>query len=417
MAMHVLRLCSVFEPPPSALLGRGVRFDPIGGMQNHAAQLSRALDGLGVRQTVVTTRPPDAPALARLGRHGRVVRLGLPVAALRQGYGAAAWLRAPGLADGADLVHAHLGEDLAVLPVARHVAAHARAPLVVTVHGGARRESGSPLGRTVGARIERHGLARADAVITLTEGMRDALADGGVPDERLHVVPSGIGAEFLAELGTPELGEPVMPERIPVPRIGYVGRLAERKGVDVLLRAFARLRDTTDAHLVVVGDGPERAKLQRLASRLHVDDRTHFLGFVPHDYVPRVLRELNVLALPSRREGPGSVLLEAMHSRVPIVASRTGGVPELVEHRRSGLLVSPGNPGELAAALRELLESRALARAVTVAARRRVNDRTWDRLVHRVMDVYEGVLPAPVPEREPVDESEAESAGAASDAG
>ncbi|OLT11933.1 hypothetical protein BJF79_23220 [Actinomadura sp. CNU-125] len=115
VAMHVLRLCPVFEPPPSALLGRGVRFDPIGGMQNHAAQLSRALDGLGVRQTVVTTRPPDAPAIARLGRHGRVVRLGLPVAVLRQGYAAAAWLRAPGLADGADLVHAHLGEDPAVL--------------------------------------------------------------------------------------------------------------------------------------------------------------------------------------------------------------------------------------------------------------------------------------------------------------
>ncbi|MFD0898915.1 glycosyltransferase [Actinomadura sediminis] len=400
--MHVLRLCSVFEPPPSALLGRGVRFDPIGGMQNHAAQLSRALDGLGVRQTVVTTRPPDAPALARLGRHGRVVRLGLPVAAMRQGYAAAAWLRAPGLADGADLVHAHLGEDLAVLPVARHVAAHARAPLVVTVHSRLR---GGPF-RTLGARIERHGLAHADAVIALTEGTRDALAGDGLPDERLHLVPSGIGTEFLAELGTPELGEPVMPERIPAPRIGYVGRLTPRKGVDVLLRAFALLRDATDAHLVVVGDGPERSKLQRLAARLRVDDRTHFLGFVPHDYVPRVLRELNVLALPSRHEEVGSVLLEAMHSRVPIVASRTGGVPELVEHRRSGLLVAPENPHELAAALRELLESRALARAVTVAARRRVNDCTWDRLVHRVMAVYEDLLPA----REPAPEPEPESA-------
>ncbi|WP_034518559.1 glycosyltransferase family 4 protein [Actinomadura rifamycini] len=395
--MHVLRLCSVFEPPPSALLGRGVRFDPIGGMQNHAAQLSRALDGLGVRQTVVTTRPPDAPALARLGRHGRVVRLGLPVAALRQGYAAAAWLRAPGLGDGTDLVHVHLGEDPAVLPVARHVAAHAGAPLVVTVHA---RAHGGPL-RALGTRLERHGLGRADAVIALTESTRDALAADGVPDERLHVVPSGIGAEFRTGLDTIELGEPVMPERIPTPRIGYVGRLTRRKGVDVLLRAFALLRDATDAHLVIVGDGPERSRLQRLASRLRIDGRTHFLGFVPHDYVPRVLRELTVLALPSRREETGSVLPEAMHARVPVVATRTGGVPELVEHRRGGLLVSPENPHELAAALRELLESRALARAVTVAARRRVDDRTWDRLVHRVMDVYEGVLPAREPEPEP----------------
>ncbi|QFG22620.1 glycosyltransferase family 4 protein [Actinomadura sp. WMMB 499] len=397
--MHILRLCSVYEPPPSALLGRGVRFDPMGGMQIHAAKLSGALDGLGVRQTVVTTRPPDAPALARLGRHGRVVRLGLPVAAARQGYGAAAWLRAPGLADGLDLVHAHLGEDRSVLPAARHVAAHARAPLVVTVHRGAPRPGGSWPAGTLGARLERHVLGGADAVIALTEGMRDELAKDGVPGERLHVVPSGIGAGFLAELGTPELGEPVMPERIPTPRIGYVGRLARRKGVDVLLRAFALLRDRTDAHLVIVGDGPERSALQRLAARLRIDGRTHFLGFVPHEYVPRVLRELNVLALPARHGGLGTVLPEAMHSRVPVVASRTGGVPELVEHRRTGLLVSPDNPEELAAALRELLESRALARAVTVAARRRVNERTWDRLVHRVMEVYEGVVPLPVPER------------------
>src|SRR5918998_658298 len=82
--IRVLRLCSVFEPPPSALVGRGVKFDPIGGMQNHTAELTRALDRRGVVQTVLTTRPPSAPYFQRLGDHARVIRLGLPVRRFRQ---------------------------------------------------------------------------------------------------------------------------------------------------------------------------------------------------------------------------------------------------------------------------------------------------------------------------------------------
>ena len=82
----VLRICSVFEPPPSALVGKGVKFDPIGGMQNHTAELTRALDRRGVVQTVLTTRPPTAPHLQRLGEHVRVIRLGIPVRRFRQLY-------------------------------------------------------------------------------------------------------------------------------------------------------------------------------------------------------------------------------------------------------------------------------------------------------------------------------------------
>jgi glycogen synthase len=114
--IRVLRLCSVFEPPPSALVGRGVKFDPIGGMQNHTAELTRALDRRGVVQTVLTTRPPTAPYFQRLGDHARVIRLGLPIRRFRQLYGPQAAIIVPILAARAYVVHVHLGEDLAVLP-------------------------------------------------------------------------------------------------------------------------------------------------------------------------------------------------------------------------------------------------------------------------------------------------------------
>src|ERR671921_325422 len=115
--ISVLRICSVFEPPPSALVGRGVKFDPIGGMQNHTAELTRALDRRGIVQTVLTTRPPTAPYFQRLGDHASVIHLGFPVRRFRQLYAPQAAIIAPILAARADVVHVHLGEDLAVLPV------------------------------------------------------------------------------------------------------------------------------------------------------------------------------------------------------------------------------------------------------------------------------------------------------------
>lgn len=116
--MRVLRLCSVFAAPPAALRGRGVRFDPVGGMQSHTFQLSRALDRLGVRQTIVTTRPPGAPDREAFGERGRLIRLGLPIPVARQMYAVQAWPLLAPLARRADLLHAHLGEDLAIVPLA-----------------------------------------------------------------------------------------------------------------------------------------------------------------------------------------------------------------------------------------------------------------------------------------------------------
>ena len=171
--IRLLRLCSVFEPPPSALVGKGVRFDPIGGMQNHTAELTQPLDRRGVVQTVLTTRPPTAPRLQRLGDHARVIRLGLPVRRFRQLYGSQAAILAPILAARADVVHVHLGEDLAVLPVGAAAARLHRLPLVLTVHTRLRHtlagcDLRSAVLKTVGSPIERWGERSAEAVLVIT---------------------------------------------------------------------------------------------------------------------------------------------------------------------------------------------------------------------------------------------------------
>jgi glycosyltransferase involved in cell wall biosynthesis len=361
-------------------------------MQNHTGHLSRALDGLGIRQTVITSRPPTTPALAPLGSNGRVIRLGLPISACRQCYSVFAWHRMPGLVAGADLVHAHLGEDLAIVPLAMRAARLSRAPVVLTVHCSLRHtlRVSSPRSlilKTLGGMLETHGVKRAAAVITLTERLRRELSHPNI-----HVIPSGVGPEFSTKAEDAGFG---LPADLPRPRIAYVGRMHTQKGVDTLLRAFALLSATAPGYLVIVGDGPERARLHQLAARLGIGHRTRFLGFLPHERIPAVLRDVDILVLPSRYEELGSVLLEAMSAQVPIVASATGGIPELIRHRHNGLLVPPGSPSALATAVRELMADPPLAATLAVRAHQQARAYTWETLVHRVLDVYRSVLPTP----------------------
>ena len=400
--LHVLRLCSVFEPPaaraaasPGALPGeldaRAARFDPIGGMQNHTATLTRCLDARGVAQTVVTARLAGPRGVTPLGGAARVHRTGLPVPRLRQLWALAglrtvlrAGRRAP-----VDVVHAHQGEDLATLPLARLAARVHRAPLVVTLHcsvGHTLRGRGPRvrLLRAVGGWIERSTLRRADSVVVLTGRTAAAVRADGVPADRISTIPSGFDPALFSGAG----GD-VLPGT-PRPRIGYVGRLAPQKDPATLVRAFGRMRE--EASLVVVGDGPERALVHRLAAESPAAARITLAGFVEHARVPAVLASLDVLVLPSAYEEMGSVLTEAMAAGLPVVASDVGGIPEVVRHGQTGLLVTPGDPAALAAALDRLVGEPALRARLAAGARARSADYGWPALAARVAAVYDRSL-------------------------
>src|SRR5215210_8299170 len=291
--IRVLRLCSVFEPPPSALGGRGVKFDPIGGMQNHTAELTRVLDRRGVVQTVLTTRPPTASPSQRLGDHARVIRLGLPVQRFRQLYGSQAAILAPILAARADVVHVHLGEDLAVLPVGAAAARLHRLPLVLTVHTSLRhtlavRDFRSAVLKTLGGQIERWGEHSAEAVLVITPRLYRLLLSDGVEERRVHVIPPGVNPSlFEGPFEDPFSG-------VGKPRVLFVGRLAAQKGVRTLVAAAGLLEDPS-ARVLLVGDGPERKALECEAKRIGVADRLHFLGFVAHDRLPAVFAHADLL--------------------------------------------------------------------------------------------------------------------------
>lgn len=153
----------------------------------------------------------------------------------------------------------------------------------------------------------------------------------------------------------------------------FVGRLAAAKGVSVLLEAFSHvLKQHPEAKLKLVGDGPERADLEAEAVSLGCADAVEFTGLLTQEEVCKELSEADVFALPSFAEGVPVVLMEAMASHVPVVATRVAGVPELVEDGVSGLLVTAGDFLGLAAAISELLSDEPLRRAMGAAGRAKV---------------------------------------------
>jgi glycosyltransferase involved in cell wall biosynthesis len=178
------------------------------------------------------------------------------------------------------------------------------------------------------------------------------------------------------------------------PRILFVGRLAQKKGVTHLIQAMAVVRSANPgAGLVVVGDGPERQALETLATTL--GGGVEFVGPVPNTELPAYYQAGDIFMLPSvvssegDTEGLPVVLMEAAASELPIVASRVGGIPDLVQHERTGLLVEPGDPGAIATAVNRLLADEGLRRSLGEGARRAVVERfSWAGVVDRFDAVF-----------------------------
>lgn len=393
--LRVLRLCSVFEP--AALNPGGARYDVIGGMQNHTAELSRCLDRMGVRQLVITSRLDGPSGRVAFGQYGQVARTGVAIPLARQGWAPAAARVALGGDEPVSVVHAHCGEDIAVLPLARLAAWRHACPLVVTIHASVRHTMRVNSARTAllwlaGGLAERRVLPGADMVIVLTQAAADRMLGEGLPDSRIRVIPPGYD---------PDLFTAVTPDPFPHllrPRVAYIGRIAPQKDVATLVEAFGRVRE--QACLLIVGDGPGRpAAEQQVLRSGSLAERVHFAGFLPHRQIPAVMRHVDLLVLATRYEELPSSLVEGMAAGLPVVASRIGGIPALVDHDVNGLLVPPGDAGALAAAITRVLTEPGTAARLSAAARRTAEGYAWPTLARQVATVYREVTGRPAADR------------------
>ena len=233
---------------------------------------------------------------------------------------------------------------------------------------------GLPLRRRV---LRRIAYAMSDCVFAVSAELRDFHArQAWISPARIRVVPNGVNAEKFRP--RPE-GKALIRKELGIPEcaflVGSVGRLVPIKDYPTLLHATHRLvLRGQDARVALAGTGPELENLQKLAGSLpELRERAHFLG--ASDRIPDFLNALDVFVVSSISEGMSNSLLEAMASGLPVVVSRTGSNPELVEEGVSGLLFNPGDVEGLTAGLQRLLGDAELRSRTGSSARKRVLER------------------------------------------
>lgn len=230
----------------------------------------------------------------------------------------------------------------------------------------------------------------ADAVTAISTSTARAVRD--VSGRQPRVIP------FAAAVGTGGNGgagsrPPLSGER-PLELL-FVGRLVERKGVEVAVEALQRLRPGLDARLTVVGEGEWEGEIRETAREHGVEDRVTFTGRVPDERLSELYAACDIFVLPAvvdrkgDTEGLGVVLLEALQFQRPVIASRIGGIPDIVEHGRTGWLVDPGDPGALADEIRRRAEGPEETRRVAREGKEIVRGRfAWERILDELEATY-----------------------------
>jgi glycosyltransferase involved in cell wall biosynthesis len=226
--------------------------------------------------------------------------------------------------------------------------------------------------------VVRRTLERAALVLALSGQWQDVLR-GIAPRATVQTLPNAVALRDVP---------PPVAEGAPL-RIVFAGRIGDRKGAFELLRAFTRLASKyPTATLVCAGDG-EGERLQQLAGELGVADRLECPGWLNAEQMAGELRRASIFALPSHNEGVPIALLEAMSHSLPAITTPVGGIPEVVENGRNGILVKPGDVDAIEAALEKLLQSSAERQRLGAAARATIAERySLDSVVERLAGLY-----------------------------
>lgn len=372
------------------------RYPPaVGGVETHVFRLSQELRKLGVDVEILTTDLHSTLPLVRFQNSEKtvggapVVRVrGYPFLPLPQGLG----VISPGMLrylKAADIVHVHgYGHFPTYLAQYCRIS---RLPVVATTHSDAGRPS---IGKSIfDAVVPPLSIKLARRVIAISEHEKRVLIERGVSPDKISVIPNGVDVEMLSSGDLQKDSEGAK-------RLMYAGRIDDdQKGIDLLIEAFARLAQSTPG-LELVLMGPDwngsTTRLKKLASKIDVGKKVHFTDYLKREEYLQNLRSADLFVLPSRFEPFGIVLLEAMSAGVPIVASNTGAIPEILGGGRFGLLFQSGNVSSLAHAIEAALFDKEGSSTRARDARESLKRFAWPKIASETLRIYEDVLGRPV---------------------
>ncbi|MEW6113976.1 MAG: glycosyltransferase [Thermodesulfobacteriota bacterium] len=227
--------------------------------------------------------------------------------------------------------------------------------------------------------------ARASAIAPVSEEIGTILEDLGIASDKIHLPRFGVDTEMFHPANNDD--------RKTGTRLLFVGSLIPKKGVQDLLAALAH-PSLNQISLDVVGDGFHRTELEATSERLGLYGRVQWHGMRPPEEVAELMRQADILCLPSYTEGKPNVVREAMASGLPVVASRVGGIPEMVKDGETALLHEPGNVEDLRRCLSELATNGELRRKIGAAGRQLIIDSgiTWDSTAADFDGIFKSIL-------------------------
>lgn len=238
--------------------------------------------------------------------------------------------------------------------------------------------------------LDRIALRFCSKIIAVSDDLKRELILSGIKKEKIQVIQNAVAQHYTTdnflqkknkrkEIGVQD-GQMVL---------GYVGRLSEEKGVKYLVEACSVLRDNRiPFRLLLVGEGPEKHNIKELAIRNGILENVYFAGF--QNDIESWLAVLDIFVLPSLTEGTPMALLEAMSVKLPVIATAVGGVPKVIENMKNGILVSPANPDQIAAAVTKIFENNELRKQIGSAAAETIATQfNIDQWVEKIESVYQ----------------------------
>jgi glycosyltransferase involved in cell wall biosynthesis len=258
-------------------------------------------------------------------------------------------------------------------------------PFVITPHGGdiEKNDKGLIINSKITDRIKKT-FASTQAITAISSDMKNRILQLSAVPDKVYIIPNGVSIDDFQV-------NQVFLEKNPddEPYILYLGGLRKIKGVDILLRAFSIIKkDFPRLKLKIAGDGKEINNLKALSVELGISEHIDFLGIVQGVHKIKLLQNAVFLACPSRYESFGIVILEAFASGIPVIASKVGGMPDIINDGENGFLVEPENPQQLAKKIKIMFSNNALRNKMAQNALPSAQHYNWYSIVKKYIDIY-----------------------------